>query len=81
METILKPRTRGLLVLDLTPAQARMLRAYKRRILEPLVLKEKLYCTKCAEMELPEGVRAFVSEAGIEIRCRCTVRQFKGSSD
>lgn len=81
MEAIVKPGARPPLVLDLTPTQARLLRAYKRRILEPLVLKEKLYCVKCAERGDAEGVRAFVTEAGIEIRCRCTRRQFKGSSD
>lgn len=62
-----------------TDADAAMLRQYKK-FLSKYGLKESLWCQMCAALEQPEGLRASVMDAAIDMECRCTVRRHRGST-
>lgn len=58
---------------------AMLLREYKK-FLQKYGLKEALWCAKCAEAGVPEGLRASVMDDKIELACRCTTRRYRGQS-
>lgn len=57
-----------------------MLRHYKKTFLERHGYRERLWCQKCAEAGLSEGVRAFVTDHRIGLTCRCTTRHYTGAT-
>jgi len=62
----------------LTVQEARLLRQYKRFLLEH-GLKEALYCTSCWDHQLSHGTRAHVTPSQILIECRCRLRFYQGT--
>lgn len=56
---------------------AALLRQYKRFLMTHGLI-ESLWCQMCAALEQPEGLRASVMDAGIDLECRCTVRRHRG---
>lgn len=66
--------------IHLTPLQAQVLRQYKKIVLQPLGLKEALYCERCWNSNLSDGCDAFVTDHKIAIRCRCSLRVFDGQT-
>lgn len=65
---------------QLTQSDAELLRHYKKTFLERHGYREKLWCQKCGELELNEGVRAFVTDQKIGMTCRCTARHYNGQT-
>ena len=63
---------------ELSPADAHILRQYKQ-FLQRQGLKEALYCDQCWNSDLAHGCEASVSANQIIIRCRCTIRHYRGS--
>jgi hypothetical protein len=64
---------------ELSQDSARLLRDY-RTFLVRRHIREGLWCKTCAEAGQPEGVKAFVKDDRIELRCRCTLRTYRGQS-
>lgn len=64
----------------LSEASAKILRAYKRLVLERLNLKEALRCNACFALGYPDGCRAQVLTNAIHITCRCSDRRDTGST-
>lgn len=58
---------------------AKLLREYKKFLLK-MGLREALYCQHCWGHSLSDGCEAHVTDQDILIRCRCTMRFYKGTS-
>lgn len=62
-----------------TDEEARLLRTYKK-FLEAHGLREALYCQKCWDHDLSDGLQAFVASEKIGFICRCTTRLHFGAT-
>ena len=65
-------------VVMLTEQTAKILRTYKRLVLERLNLKELLRCNACFELGYQDGCHAQVLTNSIRITCRCSDRRYTG---
>lgn len=63
----------------ISESDAELLRQYKRFLMKH-GLNESLWCHMCAALEQPEGLRASVMDAKIDLECRCTVRRYRGQT-
>lgn len=63
----------------LTDTDAELLRRYKRFLMKHGLI-ESLWCHMCAALDQPEGLRASVMDAAIDLECRCTVRRHRGQT-
>jgi hypothetical protein len=57
----------------LTDDEAKLLRAYKK-FLEHHGLREALFCNTCWNLEIHDGLEAYVLGHKIGLICRCTTR-------
>lgn len=64
----------------LSDATAKILRTYKKLVLERLNLKELLRCNACFALGYSDGCHAQVLTNSIRITCRCSDRMFTGST-
>lgn len=68
----------GAALVQLSEDAARLLRRYKKAVLEPLGLIEVLRCNVCFDLSMMDGCEARVTTSNIRIRCRCSDRRFAG---
>lgn len=61
----------------LTAEEARLLRLYKK-FLHNNGLREAIHCNSCWDGGWHDGTQAYVTDQEIVIRCRCSLRYFKG---
>lgn len=63
---------------QLSEDAARLLRLYKKQVLEPYNLKEAIRCNACYELGNLDGCDAQVTSSLIRIVCRCSDRRYAG---
>lgn len=59
--------------------EAKLLRDYKKFLMKH-DLREALYCNRCWQHDLSDGTEAHVTDSDILIKCRCTLRHYRGTS-
>lgn len=69
----------GPLLVTLSEGAARLLRLYKKVLLD-LGMKQALRCNACYALDREDGCEAQTTENQILIRCRCSRRVFRGMS-
>lgn len=65
--------------IELTLEEANLLRAYKKFLLKR-DLREAVYCNFCWGHSLADGTEFHVTDNDILIKCRCSLRYYKGST-
>ena len=63
---------------NFTLEEVKLLREYKKFLLQR-GYREALYCTRCFENNLQDGVRAYVTATDLMFQCRCRCLFHKGS--
>lgn len=63
-----------------TADEARLIRAYRRKILAKYGLRAALYCSSCSDTRgaAESGTNTSVTDSRIIVQCRCCVRHFLG---
>jgi hypothetical protein len=75
--TSVKTDTTGVIDVALSDEEARLLRLYKKVLIE-LGLKEALRCNACYALNQPDGCMAQVMPMFVSIVCRCSNRTYAG---